>query len=134
MSLNGTFEKGKIQVIHIWGKPDLLANPELVKTALDSTVRAIGMTPYSDPILITYPIPQLGFTCTQALADDSRSFVCIQHLHESYIVYDNWPEYGYANIVINSCKTYDVRLAVETIMKHLKPNRIRLGLCEEYSA
>src|SRR5512137_1940375 len=122
MTMDGRFDKGKILIVHIWGRKEELGNPILISEMLKGLVKAVQMTPHGDPFVKTYPTPELGFTATQPVA-----FEAVQHLHESYIVYDNWIELkpAYANIVINSCKDYDSIAATEFIMTFLDLERLR---------
>ena len=80
------------------------------------------MTPHGNPHVITYPTPELGFT----------AFMAIQMLYESYIVYDNWVELGYANLVVNSCKEYDESVIVTEIEKYFKPHAVLISHQEKY--
>ncbi len=86
--------RGKIQVFEIWASKDQISDEALIKGMLRDLVREIDMTPVDDVHIQKYPSQSLGVT----------AMVAIQHLMESYIIYDNWPEIGYANLVVNSCK------------------------------
>ena len=81
------------------------------------------MTPHGEPYVITYPTPELGFT----------AFMAIQMLYESYMVYDNWVELGYANLVVNSCKQYDTNDVINVILEVMKPKRIMVSHTENYT-
>lgn len=114
MTMDGQFQEGKIQVFHLWGKKkEQIGDPELIKTMLREIVVEIGMTPHGEPQIVKYPTPELGNTIF--------AFVGYQPLHESYIVYDNWIELDppYANLIINSCKTYDTVNALLGIMRRI---------------
>jgi len=116
---NGHFDKGKIQILHIWAD-DKIGDPILISQMLKDIVSAIGMTPHGEPRVVKYPTMELGNTIF--------AFVAYQPLYESYIVFDNWIELDppYANLVVNSCKDYDSDIVIAMIKKHLKPVSIRV--------
>ena len=98
---------GMITLIHLKGDPEKINNMFEVSSMLKDIVRAIDMTPHGDVMVKTYP-------------DDSNAagtYTMFQCLHESFIAYDNWPELGYAHIIIDSCKAYDVKKVVPVIEK-----------------
>lgn len=127
MPLDGKFELGKIQHIHLWGDPVVLGDKAIITELLREIVAAIGMTPHGEVSIHEYPTKELGFTATACVA--------VQHLHESYIVYDNWIEYkpAYANIVINSCKPFDIVPALSVIQRIIDPEAIRVSNFDEYT-
>ncbi|HDN95874.1 MAG TPA: hypothetical protein ENG71_02270 [Thermoplasmatales archaeon] len=84
MALDGKFERGKIVIIEAWADREKVGDTFLVAEMLRAIVKAIEMTLHGDVEVHTYPTPELGFT--------ARACVAVQHLHESYIVYDNWIE------------------------------------------
>ena len=114
---------GKIQIIHVWSRPELIGDPDVIRKMLEAVVSAIHMTPHEGVKIQFYPTPELGFTAKVSVL---QPFDAIQHLYESYIIYDNWIELGYANIIINSCKDFNSLAALDVIMKHLPPGRYRL--------
>jgi S-adenosylmethionine/arginine decarboxylase-like enzyme len=116
MSINGQFQEGKIQIIEVWGDKARIGDTYRVAEMLKHIVKAIGMTAHNEPVITTYPTPELGATVSMPIA-----FEAIQHLHESYIVFDNWIEFepAYANIIINSCKFYKTQDAKDVIMSWL---------------
>ena len=126
MNLDGKFEKGKIVHFHFWGDRNKLGNPDFIRDLLREIVEEIGMTPHGDVEIHTYPTPELGFTATACVA--------IQHLHESYVVYDNWIEYepAYANIVVNSCRDYDEEKVVKVLKRRIEPEAIQVRGFDEY--
>jgi len=95
----------------------------VVKDFLQTLVREIKMTPHGEPHIVTYPTPELGFT----------AFMAIQMLYESYIVYDNWVELGYANVVVNSCKEYDEATVMKAIIDFFKPHAVMISHKENYT-
>ena len=127
MPLDGKFNKGKIQHIHLWGSPEHFGDKELIRLLLKELVAAIGMTPHGEVSIHEYPTKELGFTATACVA--------VQHLHESYVVYDNSIEYSpaYANIVVNSCKPFDIAPALNVVNRILRPTSIRVSGADYYS-
>ena len=127
MVMNGKFEKGRIQHFHIWASRDKLGNVEFIRDFLKALVKRIGMTPHGDVEVHKYPTAELGFTATACVA--------VQHLHESYIVFDNWIEYdpAYANIVVNSCKTFNTVDVVTLINELIQPVHMRTSSPDYYS-
>jgi hypothetical protein len=128
MTLDGKFERGKIQHIHLWANRSLIGDVEVVKRFLKELVLAIKMTPHGEPSIHEYPTKELGFTATACVA--------VQHLHESYIVFDNWVEFSpaYANIVINSCKDFDIESAMSVVTLTFKPVSVRVSNPDPYSS
>lgn len=91
---DGTFEKGLVSFWELRGSSILSDYKEMCKI-LRECVQNIGMTCVGEPHIQFYGKPEMGFTIMQ----------CLQ---QSYIVYDVWPRYDYGNLVVNSCKTYDL--------------------------
>lgn len=127
MTLDGKFERGKIKHFHVWASREVLGNTKTITEFLEQLVKDIGMTPHGKVQVHKYPTKELGFTATACVA--------IQHLHESYVVFDNWIEYdpAYANIVINSCKSFNTAAALSTINRMLKPVSIRVSSSDYYT-
>lgn len=127
MTLDGKFQKGRIQHLHIWGDKEKIGNVNVIRACLKELVEAIGMTPHGDVEFHSYPTKELGCTATACVA--------VQHLHESYVVFDNWPEYepAYANIVINSCKEFDITPAFRIVSFHFGAISIRDSSPDFYS-
>jgi len=113
---------GKIQVFEVWAGAEIIGSEELVSEALRGIVDRIGMMRQGDVNIQRYDTPDLGFTAKLSIA----SFDAIQHLHESYVVYDNWIELrpAYANIVLNSCKRFDTDLVIASIKEFFNPVEI----------
>ena len=126
MAMNGEFEMGKIQIVHIWGEKKNIGNVDLIISMLRQLVIKIGMTPHGDPQVVKYPVKELGNTIF--------AFVAYQPLYESYIVYDNWVELqpAYANLIVNSCKDYDTDKVVKIIEMYLKPVSIKIEIPINY--
>lgn len=99
---------GMISVVHINGPSEILSNVDLMCKLLKDIVKAINMTPHGDPYVVYYP-------------DNSNAkgtVTIMQCLHESFIIYDNWPELEYAHIVVDSCNPYDLNKVIETISNY----------------
>ena len=107
----------------MWADKKKIGDPQVIKDLLKAIVKKIKMTPHGEPYVITYPTPELGFT----------AFMAVQLLYESYIIYDNWIELGYANMIVNSCNDYDEDDAVEVIADHLDPDLIKVSHQERYT-
>jgi len=134
-------EEGKIRVFHVRASAEKIMDEGLMKKLLMTTVRRIGMTPHGRPKIVRYPVPELGTTgfailgyqTLHGLGKDKRKLYA-QELEESYVVADTWPEQGYMNLLVNSCKPYDDRRVVEVLREFLDPEMIWLGMEERYSA
>ena len=126
--------KGQISIIEFWSPMEKALNVDLVGRTMTRLVKAIGMTPHGDPRIITYdPLP-LPPTVVQSLklskSEIEAGLCAIQPLTESYAVMDFWTEiyyklalagkidankirpFAYGNLVINSCKQFEVAKAI----------------------
>jgi hypothetical protein len=108
--------KGKIQIFEFWSKE--VGNMNIVTKFLVDLVQRIGMTPHGYPQVIPYPKENLGNTVIS-------SFVAYQPLYESYVVFDNWVDLNYANLVVNSCKDYDSSIVEQTIIEYFACEEVR---------
>jgi len=124
--LNGKFSQGKIVHFHFHGDRERLGNELFIAALLRAIIQEIEMTPHGDVEFHKYPVEELGFTATACVA--------VQHLHESYVIYDNWIEYdpAYANIIVNSCLDYDHHLVERVIKRLVKPVSFRISGLDYY--
>lgn len=94
---------GMITVVHLRGEPENLKDTDLICAILQDLVKTIGMQAHGNPVVVHYP-------------DNSNAkgtVTIFQCLHESFVVYDNWPEFGYAHVIIDSCRRYSLDAVLE---------------------
>ena len=98
---------------------------EVVRAFLKKLVESMEMTPYGEAVVFEYPANGFG----------GVGFTAMQCLHESYVVYDSWVERdpAYANIVINSCRHFDINKALNMVKLHLNPVSLRMSGPDFYS-
>jgi hypothetical protein len=106
---------GMITVIHLKGPPEKLGDVPLVSQLLQALTKAIGMTPHGQPQITYYPENSNAKGTHTILQPIAEPFLATQYLYESFIIYDNWPEQGYAHMIIDSCKPYMLAPIVLTI-------------------
>lgn len=106
---------GMITVIHLSGPKEQIGDVNLICTLLKEIVKAIGMTPHGEPQVTYYPSDSNAKDTHTVLLPISSPFLAAQYLHESFIIYDNWPEVGYAHLIVDSCKPYELTPIILTI-------------------
>ena len=93
--------------------------------------------PQGEPMLQFFP-PFTGKTGkydseTGKVTYDIEAFLIVQPLKESYVAYDNWPEKGYANLIVNSCSYYDTIEVAKVIIEHMPGAKIQAEKSVEYT-
>jgi len=116
--------RGRLQVIHLKTLPVYIKADKIIEF-LNKCVAAIEMKPHGDIRLIKYDPP----FDNPALF----SFLAFQPLKESYIAIDTWSELEYLNIVINSCKNFNVNKAIGVAIKTFNPYLVWCGSSEIYT-
>jgi hypothetical protein len=102
---------------------------------LKKVVTSVGMMPVGDPVVIHYPPPsdsgQIAlqpFTVCQPLMESYIRYLC----PVGVVDYSSWPEAGYANMVVNSCKRYETINVLSSIYSHIQGVKIKAVVPPEY--
>ena len=142
--------KGQISIIEFWSPMEKALNVDLVGRTMTKLVEEIGMTPHGDPRIITYdPLP-LPPTIVQTLKlpkSEIEAGICaIQPLTESYAVMDFWTDvyyklasegkinvnqikpFAYGNLVVNSCKPFEVAKALRVLGDYLGAWKVKSNI------
>ncbi len=102
------------------GNPEKLQDVELLRSFLITYPAAIGMTRITEPMLLTYSTPDnvdWGVT----------GFVIIA---ESHISLHTFPNRGYVNLDIFSCKGFDAEKATQDVKELLGLQEVRSWILE----
>lgn len=144
--IEGVEMNGMISVIHVGDDARRIGDVGRIKKMLIELVRGIGMTPHGRPRVMYYPnsspaknthtvlLPignkKRGFLRTlvgwiRDLIKRNRPCLAVQYLYESFVIYDNWPELGYAHLIVDSCKPYDIQVVLSIVRKYFSKVVIR---------
>ncbi|MEM4736242.1 MAG: S-adenosylmethionine decarboxylase, partial [Candidatus Thorarchaeota archaeon] len=117
---------GMLTVVHLKDSSEVIGNVELICRLLEKVVNAIGMTPLGTPTVFYYPENTKAEGTHTIILPVSSPFIAVQCLYESFVAYDNWPEKGYAHMVIDSCNPYDIGPVIDVIHEMIPTMRVKI--------
>jgi S-adenosylmethionine/arginine decarboxylase-like enzyme len=109
--------------------PSKLSNEPLLKDLVEDIIRAIGMRPLADPLLVNVPleIEKLG----QEPFEDEGGISVLRLLSTSHIAMHTWPLRNEFHLDIYSCREFAPEVVYEILHACLELQKVKLTDCSD---